>query len=381
MTDVVFILGAGASKQCGAPVMAEFLDVALDLFWREEVSSRQEFESVFRAISSLQNVHSKAQLDLNNIESVFTALELGKVIRRVPGLRLDQIEDTISALKVLIVETIEETMLFPIDQSSNKPSPPAPYRYFCELLHYLREKASPKLSVSVITFNYDIGLDFAMAADRIGPDYIIERPKLAGGVKLMKLHGSLNWATDTSGNIYPADVQEYVQRNFFHSSPGSKHGKKCAMKLGSKISVLFSDKQVNKEPVIVPPSWNKTDYHTSLSAIWAEAASCLSQASYIFVLGYSLPATDSFFRHLYALGSEGDKIIRGIVIFNPDVSGDTDRRFQELLGPAALARYSYISEDFATSMQLIKRFFERKAARSDMTFHALAAEAKHRKNV
>ena len=28
MSNVVFVLGAGCSKQCGAPLMADFLDVA-----------------------------------------------------------------------------------------------------------------------------------------------------------------------------------------------------------------------------------------------------------------------------------------------------------------------------------------------------------------
>ena len=67
---------------------------------------------VFRAIGALQSVHSKAQLDLNNIESIFTVLELGKVIQKVSNLTVDEIAKTIAALKVLIVKTLEHTMEF-----------------------------------------------------------------------------------------------------------------------------------------------------------------------------------------------------------------------------------------------------------------------------
>lgn len=52
MSDVVFILGAGASKQNGAPLMADFLDVASKI-WRmgSVAGSEEHFARVFRAIS------------------------------------------------------------------------------------------------------------------------------------------------------------------------------------------------------------------------------------------------------------------------------------------------------------------------------------------
>ena len=114
MSNVVFILGAGASRQCGAPLMFDFLDVASNLLRSNAVQEkRAEFERVFAAIGALQAVHSKAQLDLNNIESIFTVLELGRIIQRVPGLSAEQIPEAIAALKDLIVKTLEVTMRFP----------------------------------------------------------------------------------------------------------------------------------------------------------------------------------------------------------------------------------------------------------------------------
>lgn len=97
--------------------MADFLDVASDLLRSNSVpEKRSEFERVFRAIGALQSVHSKAQLDLNNIESIFTVLELGRVIQRVPGLNTEEIEESIAALKELIVKTLEVTMKFPVNR-------------------------------------------------------------------------------------------------------------------------------------------------------------------------------------------------------------------------------------------------------------------------
>jgi hypothetical protein len=75
MATTVFILGAGASHEGGAPLMAEFLDVARELrVGNEKLPFANSFDIVFNAISALQKVHSKAQLDIRNIESVLPRL-------------------------------------------------------------------------------------------------------------------------------------------------------------------------------------------------------------------------------------------------------------------------------------------------------------------
>jgi dimeric dUTPase (all-alpha-NTP-PPase superfamily) len=72
MSNIVFILGAGASKQAGAPLMKDFIDTARDLYSSNDVDNKNEdFQKVFTAISELQRVHSKSNLDIDNIEAVF----------------------------------------------------------------------------------------------------------------------------------------------------------------------------------------------------------------------------------------------------------------------------------------------------------------------
>src|ERR1700682_5020379 len=155
MSNVLFILGAGASRQCGAPLMADFLDTASDLLRADKVKEkRAEFEKVFAVIGKLQAVHSKAQLDLNNIESIFTVLELGTIIRTVPGLSPDEIPGVIKALKEVIVKTLEVKMTFPTHGS--EVGVPVPYEDFARLLSHLYQDAFPAQTAAVISFNYDI---------------------------------------------------------------------------------------------------------------------------------------------------------------------------------------------------------------------------------
>lgn len=95
------------------------------------------------------------------------------------------------------------------------------------------------------------------------------------------------------------------------------------------------------EPVIVPPTWNKADSHRALESVWARAAKELAESENIFVIGYSMPETDAFFRHLYALGTVGDTTIRRFWVFNPDHT--LEERFRNLLGPGAERAFKFFS--------------------------------------
>lgn len=365
MSNVVFILGAGASKQAGAPLMSNFLDVANDLLRTNRVGESKEcFERVFAAIGGLQAVHSKAYLDLNNIEAIFTALELGKVIRRFPGTHESQIQNTIADLKKVIVKTLETTLLFPTLRNSILA--PEPYDAFAAVIKHLQNDAFPKRASSVITFNYDLAADFALLRAGLGPNYIIEpAPRAQAPIDLLKLHGSLNWAAESepkseSKKIRPLHLDNYFQ--IYNATPFNQQDD-LYMPIGSQLAEYFSkfaqpSVVVDPEPVIVPPSWNKADYHHALSDVWAAAARHLSEAEYVFVMGYSLPETDSFFRHLFALGSVGKTAFRRLIVFNPDTG--VDARFRGLLGPGALARYEFHAMTFEQAIRVVRGLFPSK---------------------
>jgi hypothetical protein len=70
----------------------------------------------------------------------------------------------------------------------------------------------------------------------------------------------------------------------------------------------------------------------------------LSDAENIFVCGYSLPETDVFFKHLFALGTVGTSFIRRFWVINND--GGVGQRFRAMLGKAALSRFDIIPQPF-----------------------------------
>jgi hypothetical protein len=94
---------------------------------------------------------------------------------------------------------------------------------------------------------------------------------------------------------------------------------------------------VGGDSAIVPPSWNKAEYRSDLVKVWKRAAAELKSATSIVVCGYSLPETDSLFRYLYGLGMVGGEPLERFWVFDP--SEAVHRRFRDLLGLGALARF------------------------------------------
>jgi hypothetical protein len=117
---------------------------------------------------------------------------------------------------------------------------------------------------------------------------------------------------------------------------------------------------VREAPVIVPPGMYKTEYQNSLARVWKVAARELADAEYIYVAGYSLPATDFFFHNLYALGTVSPTILRRFSVI--DTNPAIESRFRSLLGPAARDRFQepYLRgfEDAMQGTEMDQKFWE-----------------------
>ena len=124
MSQTVLIIGAGISKTAGAPLMNDFLDVAAQLR-KGPTFGDPDFDLVFRGRDALQSVLAKATMDLLNLESVFAAFEMAKLLRRLDALPTEDIDALPGAMTRVIQRTLEETIRFPV--VDNRLLPPQPY--------------------------------------------------------------------------------------------------------------------------------------------------------------------------------------------------------------------------------------------------------------
>ena len=321
--------------------MAEFLDKARDLRAANPSSEcHDDLDRVIQAISRLQLVHSKSELDIVNLEAVFGAFEMAEL------LNLSDYEGVVASLKRVISWTLNESMQF-VDTPGRysavpNPAPSAAYDDFVKMLAKLQTK-TPFRTAAIITFNYDIGLDYALLANHLSPAYYLEGPPSLGQIPLLKLHGSVSWGQCLecgSAVITPAVPKKLIPTqptpSYKFTMPRQEH---CHKSLD--------------ECLIVPPSWNKSEGRRSIVSVWQQAAKELASASTIIVCGYSLPDTDSFFRYLYALGTVGTTVFREFYVFDP--SPEVRERFKSLLGPGARARFQPRSHLFENAVAEMRR--------------------------
>jgi NAD-dependent SIR2 family protein deacetylase len=336
MAKTVVILGAGASKPAGVPVINEFIETARALYDSARSGiSRPEFALAFNLIDHyLPRLHVRSKVDLDNIENVFSLVEMGRLIGRLPGVETSQVPLAAKAIRRLVVETVEQTCMFDIDAEGQWS---APANYYT-LLERASDNGSPRPGndYALVTFNYDIGLDFAAWSSHIPVDYGLG-DAIPGALPLLKLHGSLHWNSCLKCSaITPIPFERMQQlrgrlpRGTPHQRPfpalGTLHGIDPHCPVG-----------VNAEPAIVPPTWNKTEYSQAFAKIWQRAAKEISEAREIYIVGYSMPASDAFFTDLIALSLEGGAPLQQFAIVNPDPN--VAHRAKQLLGPAIEKRF------------------------------------------
>ena len=352
MDENVFILGAGASVESGAPLMNNFIDVAEDLFREGAVNDvSEDFERVFTIIDELQTVYSKSFIDLNNIESLFGAIEMAGIINKLGNHTKEEIAKIRNSLIVLISRTLEKKVRFPVTNKSVIST-----LSYQKLINLLKDKKMT--SSSIITFNYDIALDFALYVNSYDPNYCLDN-KIKQNIKLLKLHGSLNWfKCEKTDEIFPYTMSKFFTKYPFNigdddddDGDKSKYISICTKHLD--IQKQHLGKSIENVPVIVPPTWNKTEYQGTLTNVWNATAEQLCKARNIYVFGYSLPESDSFFRYLFALGTMGKSRIRRFWVFDP--SKAVEERYQRLIGKGISNRFQYFECKFSDAIDELRK--------------------------
>jgi hypothetical protein len=320
---------------------------------------QEYFDLVFRARNLLMQVHSKSVLDINNIESLFGAFDMASLLGRLGTLTDEEVQRLPNAVRYVISKTIESRLKYPINKSGLT-LPPKPYGGFAEIIRDLNTKEQG--SVSVITFNYDIGLDYAFQVDSMPFEYRCGIPtgvnpgkkQSPGAIDLLKLHGSLSWGhCNKCDRVVPFELKEYLS-NFAFIAP-EDHETTRTLEIANLLvqrSCTACGRTLAENPVIVPPTWNKGNVHTGLSSVWRAAASHLAEAENVFIIGYSLPDTDEFFRYFYALGTVGDTVLNTFSVV--DKNKQVFEKFKKILGPTAHACFVPIEDTFERALPRIR---------------------------
>jgi NAD-dependent SIR2 family protein deacetylase len=309
MAETVFILGAGASNHAGAPVMRGFLDRAFDLLEAGELGAAERiaFELVREGRDQLQRAHSKARLDLDNLEEVFGAFEMAALVGRLGDWGADHVDGLPEAMRTLITVTLERLIRLPLAGREKRPSPG--YEEFARMVSAMHDRRNSW--PAVITFNYDVCADYALHYQGVPVNYHLTTASDGNGLGLCKLHGSLNWAYCAGcQTVTPRTMADHLRRKIQFPDGGETTWRLFVATETSQQAKCPKCGSAPGQLMMVPPTWAKGRYQPLLKSVWAAAARELSAAQNIIVCGYSLPNTDAFFHYLYAVGSIGTASLR-----------------------------------------------------------------------
>ncbi|MCX5782080.1 MAG: hypothetical protein NT145_05195 [Elusimicrobia bacterium] len=328
--------------------MNDFLNTAREI--RENSSEKDCFNKVFDAIEKLRVVHYKSYLDLDNIESVFGAIEMGRLIGGIGNHKLEEIKEWDKSIRKVILKTLETSIKYPVRDKSAYP--PKPYDEFTQLIMDIKS-GSGNDDCSILTFNYDITIDYAFNYSGLPIDYCLSGQTNSSSLKLLKLHGSLNWGKcEKCESIVSWKISEFFSKYHWQLWSDTKYQ---TLDIGSRLKEhQHCNCPLSDEPFLVPPTWNKTERQNHLTNVWGQAARELSEAENIFIIGYSFPESDLFFKYLFALGTIGKAYIHRIWIFNPDSSNEVQERYKKLLGTGIRKQYRYELMTFEKAIPFIR---------------------------
>lgn len=333
----VYVLGAGFSRARGLPLVADFMTSLRDAHeWLLASGRATEAQSVEKVLQfRLESTRSayRVKVDLENIEELFSLAatqdqSLTDHICTAIGATLDfcssrtrhpRIQFTLEHGRFEPPAVLTAVVKHPGATVNAQQYEASTYAFtVAGLLGALEQKRGATRN-AFITFNYDLLLEDSLTALKVpfsyglGSKSFLKHPTLSdlsfssdADLKVLKLHGSVNWATPN------APSQELTV-------------------FGSYAPIC----EAAYAPALVPPTWRKS-FSGNLADVWQEALDQIGRATRLVVIGFSMPASDQHFKFLLAAGLRENVSLREIVFVDPgreaiearatQLFGDTARR-------------------------------------------------------
>lgn len=345
----IYVLGAGASQHTGAPLLRDFLVTArLLLEGRSKLKHEESFRKIFEWIDKLRGSAYYVEFDLDNLKHVFSIVEMLKQLGDMKGQELSR------ALTHLVMETLDRTCK--LKWAGNVFEPDTTLSVFAKNLDGLNTKRGNEIGDQhgafekdlIITFNYDVMLDYTLYYLSMAPEYCLFNPPFLGNrYRLLKLHGSINWGLcqdckKTNSSVALQEVRPTPVAPGKMVRPMTPSGTLFEMQMMTEVLPNTPCNSCGKsnvlEPFVIPPTWSKAVGNTPITGVWAQAVKEIETAFQIVVIGYSMPQTDTFFQYLLTLGLANNPKLHRVVIVDRDNSPELKERYAKVFARNLLDR-------------------------------------------
>jgi hypothetical protein len=283
----VFVLGAGASRFAGYPLAAELWPFVRDRSGGH-VAAEMRRQRIIKLIEGIaQKWVIPTEYDRPNLEEIFTYLDLSAFGSTLIELAHSDWKRDREELRAMISDAF---MSYQYD-----------LHYDSEASHDLRKTMHAWANFLqpgdvIVTFNWDILHERALwdagkwhYADGYGFECKDSPVGAKSGIKILKVHGSVNWAQSNEQDCEPAVEHK---ADFF---PGATDDHFETYMKGAG--------QGSEGKYLVVPSFLKDlSSNRLMLKIWNQAADAVAQADQLVVMGYSLHPADAPSRLLFGSG-------------------------------------------------------------------------------
>lgn len=362
---VVYILGAGFSVEAGAPVQANILPEAIRLYAENPQNYNNERFSIFKNFIINQLGYAEETLKDVEIEDIFTPLDRCLTeSSQFRGIGLDKIMEVREAVFHVIGRTIQ--LVLNNTQNSKQ--------YINEFANYLTEKSSVRAGgsyrtsdpVSVISTNWDILLDNSIRQSIVQSShnavvdyccYISSRDetdesikpgleKLGQGgfnVKLLKLHGSLNWLQ------CPRCMRLYARFSRKDGVIDYENRESCR-----HCDTNFPEEESNHHLAsnLIMPTYIKDLSNPQYKVIWQNAGIEIAEADKLVFIGYSLPNADFEMRQLLSRMTRKNAAVE-VVDYCGDqkLKNSIEKHWKKFFGERELSFYFEGAKSYLASLK------------------------------
>jgi hypothetical protein len=336
----VWILGAGFSREMGFPLMADFLDCALQTLLDEETTDdeRKALETLIALRLDANRAAFFVRLNAFNIEDLLS------LAQAYP----ENISAQHSVGHAQLVAKAIAAVLSRANRLAHARHPTNPLRRIL----FVRESPGEQLAIRLLRRNEpghylsseaihsnDNGIDASMDVTHTGLLALLMSGHLTGRKSALLtfnydtlIEQGLRACGIVPNLFAPIDQPEAVRRLTKCDRGFAGNAATLVLKLHGSIDWEHLPHALEQEdklriskipapaPLIVPPTWSKGNTTALLKSVWKSATESLSSANNVFIAGYSFPASDVYFRYMLASALSRNTNFKRLVIINPSPS-------------------------------------------------------------
>ena len=312
MDKTVFVLGAGFSKNENAPLQAEIIREIFKIKIKDLVPGFRKiykrYRNDFKRFLSDTMFMDEQHFGNQSLEDIYTPIDRciidSLAFRNIPPKDLIELRQKINGLIIIMMD-------YKLHLTRRKDSH---IEKFTDYLIYLRTQHRKGDPFAILSTNWDILLDDSLRHKMPHSEGVVDyccnpsayddkEPIVPGltalekdlyNIKLLKLHGSMNWLQCKRCQRLFVTFFEKIAIDEYVNKPVCKE---CEYNFRNELT---PDGGAFLSSLLIMPTLLKDLNNFQLKLIWQNAGIELSEASKIVFMGYSFPMADFELRQLLA---------------------------------------------------------------------------------